>query len=73
MLVSFRYYREFPVWNLLHTNKEQHGENRNTAGIHRNADYILKNTPTNHNEYVVNQKLENLNDASSENISLESE
>jgi hypothetical protein len=44
--------------------KEQIGEKRNTVCTHRYADCLLKNTSTKHNKYVVNQKLEHV-----ENIS----
>ena len=40
---------------------EQVGEKRSTVGTHRNADSLLKNTPTKLNKYVVNQKLEHFN------------
>ena len=37
-------------------------EERNTVGSQRNSDYLLKNISTKHNKYVVNQKLEHLNE-----------
>jgi hypothetical protein len=44
--------------------KEQVGEKRCTVSTHRYADCLLKNMPTKHKKYVVNQKLENLDDIS---------
>jgi hypothetical protein len=40
--------------------KEQVGEKRCTVSTHRYADCLLKNIPTKHKNYVVNQKLEHL-------------
>jgi hypothetical protein len=37
---------------------------KKTAGTHRNADYLLKNTTMKLNKYVVNQKLELFDDIS---------
>jgi hypothetical protein len=44
--------------------KEQVGEKRCTVSTHRYADCLLKNMPTKHKKYVVNQKLEHLDDIS---------
>ena len=44
--------------------KEQVGEKRCTVSTHRYADCLLKNIPTKHKKYVVNQKLEHLDDIS---------
>jgi hypothetical protein len=44
--------------------KEQVGEKRSTVGTHRYADCLLKNTYTKYNKYVVNQKLEHVEDIS---------
>jgi hypothetical protein len=44
--------------------QEQVGEKRSTVCSHRYADYLLKNTSTKHNKYVVNQKLEHCDDIS---------
>jgi hypothetical protein len=35
---------------------------KNTVCTHRYADCLLKNTPTKHSKYVVNQKLEHVED-----------
>lgn len=45
--------------------KEQVAEKRCTASTQRNADCLLKSMPTKHSKYVVNQKLEHLDDISS--------
>jgi hypothetical protein len=37
---------------------------RSTVSIQRNADCLLKNTPTKHNTYAVNQNLRHLDDIS---------
>jgi hypothetical protein len=44
--------------------KEQVGERRSTVCTHRYADCLLKNTSTKYNKYVVNQKLELVDDIS---------
>jgi hypothetical protein len=44
--------------------KEQVGEKRSTVCTHRYADCLLKNTSTKENKYVVNQKLEHVDDMS---------
>ena len=44
--------------------KEQIGEKRSTVCTHRYADCLLKNTSTKHIKYVVNQKLEHIEDIS---------
>ena len=41
-----------------HTIKEQVGEKRSTICTHGYANFLLKNAPTKHNKYVVNQTLE---------------
>jgi hypothetical protein len=41
---------------------EQVGEKRSTLCTHRYADCLLKNTSTKDNKYVVNQKLEHVDD-----------
>ena len=43
---------------------EQVGEKRGTVCTHRYADCLLKNTSTKDNKYVVNQKLEHVDDIS---------
>jgi hypothetical protein len=40
------------------TIKEQAGEKRSTICTHGYANFLLKNAPTKHNKYVVNQTLE---------------
>ena len=42
--------------------KEEIGEKRSTVCTHGYADCLLKNTSTKHNKYVVNQKLEHVDD-----------
>jgi hypothetical protein len=42
--------------------KEQVDEKRCTVSTHRYADCLLKNMATKHKKYVVNQKLEHLDD-----------
>jgi hypothetical protein len=44
--------------------KEQVVENRSAACAHRYTDYLLNNTSTKHNKYVVNQNLEHVADIS---------
>ena len=44
--------------------KEQVGEKRSTVCTHRYTNCLLKNTSTKHNKYVVNQKLEHVEDIS---------
>ena len=44
--------------------KEQVGEKKRTVCTHRYADCLLKNTSTKHSKYVVNQKLEDIDDVS---------
>ena len=44
--------------------KEQVGEKRSTVRTLRDADCLLKNTTTKHKKYVVNQKLEHVDDIS---------
>ena len=38
------------------------------VGTHKNADCLLKNTPTKHIKYAVNQKLEHFNDVNFRDI-----
>ena len=44
--------------------KEHVVENRSAACAHRYTDYLLSNTSTKHNKYVVNQNLEHVADIS---------
>ena len=44
--------------------KEQVGEKRCTVSTNMYAECLLKNIPTKHRKYVVNQKLEHLDDIS---------
>ena len=44
--------------------KEQVGEKSSTVCTHRYADCLLKNTSIKHSKYVVNQKLEHVEDIS---------
>ena len=44
--------------------KEQVVENRSAACAHRYTDYLLNNTSTKQNKYVVNQNLEHVDDIS---------
>jgi hypothetical protein len=41
--------------------KKQVEEKGSTVNTHRDADCLLKNTPTKHNKYVVYQKLKHFN------------
>jgi len=44
--------------------KEQVGEKRSRVCTHKHSDCLLKNTFTKDNKYVVNQKLEHVDDIS---------
>jgi hypothetical protein len=43
--------------------KEHVSEKRSTACTHRYAECQLKNTPTKQNKYIVNRKLEHVDDS----------
>jgi hypothetical protein len=61
----FSFFFQKPLYEVcLVRTKEQVGEKRNTVVIHRNADFLLKNTPTKHSKYVVNPKLKHFDDIS---------
>ena len=61
----FSFILEKPLYEIcLMRIKEQVGEKRSTACIHRFADCLLKNTSTKHSKYVVNQKLQYVDDIS---------
>ena len=58
-------FREEPLYEVcLIRITEQVGEKMSTVCTHRYADCLLKNTSTKHSKYVVNQKLELVEDIS---------
>jgi hypothetical protein len=63
VLASFRFSCEALVWSLPHTNKGTIRREEEFVLI-MYADCLLKNTSTKENKYVVNQKLEHVDDIS---------
>ena len=53
-MASFRFPWEAHVQSLSHLNKGTSGEKRNTFGIHRDADCLLKTRPPNLSKHIVN-------------------
>ena len=62
-LLFFCFFLEKPLYEgCLLRIQQQVDENMSTVGIHRNVDSLLKSAYTGYSNYVVNQKLDHLDD-----------